>query len=220
MNNPFASNVRRVIPWDQYESLQANQVPRSLTSRTSFTRDEANHRSEALGELEERLGFVYLGERRWLNEWLSGKHVQGYIGWAAEQFLRCFDGGLVPADPDWRVGSRFHWHGYTQDVSFLWLPPSLVPADLDVSYVSVSFPGEVVFPEPERLAHGFEILHNLAYYLFLFGLWAPGALRDCPHGLHDITIPPGSEPWELILISEYGAGWGCQFVGHRIVSPL
>lgn len=220
MNNPFTANVRRAIPWDQYASLQADQVTLSLTSRTSFTLDEATHRAEALGELEKRFGFVYLGERRWLSERLGGQHVLGYTKWAAEQFLRCFDGGLVPANQDWQTDPRFHWHGYTQDVSFLWLPPSLVPAGLDVSYVSMWFPGEVVFPEPERLAHGYEILHNLAYYLYLFDLWAPGVLRSCPHGLHDITIPPESEPWEMLLISEYGAGWGCQFAGHRIVSPF
>src|SRR5579862_7017935 len=112
MNDPFATKRRRYIPWSEYRALEADQSIISLIGRTKIHHNEIEHRLSVLQQYETLLGFVYFGERKWLENRLSVDNGMSYAAWVADQLsVTIFTDGFTPTI-DTISGNC--WKGYTE----------------------------------------------------------------------------------------------------------
>ncbi|MEQ8785384.1 MAG: hypothetical protein RIC55_03760 [Pirellulaceae bacterium] len=191
------------------------QDSRSLIGQEQIRQEQVLRRIKELSDLEDHLGFVYVGEKRWLADRLAGDAERSYGDWVLRQLDEfVFPGGLERRDSG--IGLGECWTGYTEDTNLIWRPPELAGSIIKVRYLRLWMPARSAAPEEPQLCQAFEALHDLAYYLRDAELLYEHLYEELT--LSSIIIDDKRE-WHLSLLNDYGSVGGAMFVG-REVQPL
>lgn len=214
MNDPFGARIRKYIPWPEYRALEASQAAISLIGRATIGVDEIKARQAILLQYEASLGFVYFGERKWLETRLNSNRDMPYSTWVANELEQnIFPGGFA-RETDSMLGSC--WKGYKDDSELFWSSPDL-SSPIALNYVEVLIrEAEESSPRPEA-GRVFEVLHDLAYYLHLAGHVRSYA-NSGEVGLDALVFWPQQSRWEMYLGNEYGSIGSVLFDDQEIVA--
>ena len=170
--DPFGRSVRKYIPQDRYVDLLDLASKESLVGSARFTETDAKLRMAQLDEIERSCGFVYYGERQWLNRRLQSDSSLSYAKWIESQ-LKFSEGGEAFS------GQRLYRTWWIQnDGNFCVQFPELAHDD------SISIDGlTVVILEsaneltPDRKIEAFEVIHNIDYLLDICRIHARESTR-------------------------------------------
>lgn len=172
--DPFSTKLRRYIPWLEYQELEEEHSAGSLIGESEINENTINDRLEVLRESEALFGFVYFGEKRWLECHLESGGTLSYPSWIAAQLNdTIFAGGLRYSygdkmlTPDgmsygsWgSVAGR--WSSESEDISHLWIPAELSPTSIEFFCVSIVIMADESGPSENQYCLAFEVLHDLA----------------------------------------------------------
>ncbi|AMV25877.1 hypothetical protein VT84_15875 [Gemmata sp. SH-PL17] len=153
------------MPWSEYRALKANLSHGSLIGRADISRAETDARLATLRNAEEQWGFVYLGERQWLERRLEQNSAITYGEWVRDVLEDTVFYGYS-YEVNFYLGG--HWKGYTENLSLFWLPPELPFDNTEFVWVCVTISGDEAGICNLNLCHLFDILHDLSYYLNKF----------------------------------------------------
>lgn len=213
MSDPFNTRVRRYIPWPEYRVLEDSQAAASLIGHVTIEPSDIEARLASLRHYETSLGFVYFGERRWLEDRFNSGTDKTYAVWAAGELERAvFPGGFV-REEDPMHGSC--WRGESNDPRLFWTVPELSsPIGLYCVVVLIRNADE----EPPHFEAGrvFEVLHDLAYHLHNAG--RTRTFADAGDvGLDTLVFSPQQSRWEMFLGNEWGSIGAFDFDGREVV---
>ena len=207
---PHSRSIRKNIPKEEYFHLVAEQRTRSLIGEalSELDADTVAHRIQELDTLEAR-GFVYVGEKSWLNAWREAdapETLQHYHQW-------------IEANCSQHLKLNFN-----QTKEYPHLPYPLWSAMLDATERTLSFEalhhpgflpidaleilvgGSELGPSAVHLCAAFEFLHGLEYTLATFPAQGLSKRPLSVIGI-DCSNPEAPNRWDLTVISEYGADW-------------
>ncbi|MCA9015828.1 MAG: hypothetical protein KDA77_10895, partial [Planctomycetaceae bacterium] len=202
MDDLFATTERRYLPWPLYRELETKAARRTLIDQTDFSTETATARLKDLMTLEQDQGFVYLGERKWLESCLMN-HQLSYATWVLNQFNKLFEDGLSQETEE-TIGTC--WRGYTENVGPIWLPEEYSDSTIQFGEINILIPGDDSGPYPDKLCQAFEILHNLCYYLN-----HAGKLYRETVFLKEIIIHQENQHWTAELCNDYGSVGSVEF---------
>ena len=217
---PGSKQVRQYIPTTDYFQLMAEQKRRSYIGLSLATwADEAIERRLAELKALEQRGFVYLGEKNWINAYYEerkSKELNSYDAWVRRNFSRFLQLEFTIDEnyPTYPVAEEAPtiWKAYMDAKEFLLSFSELAyPAYTDIDDLEVFVAGTKEAPSAAYLCQAFEFLHNFEYALST----QPVNPRD-PRPISvtgiDVTNPTDPGLWELNVISEYGSEWDQTFV--------
>lgn len=222
---PHSKQVRQYIPTADYFQLMAEQKRRSYIGLSLATwADEAIERRLAELESLEQRGFVYLGEKNWINTYYEenkSKELNSYDAWVRRNFSRFLqlEFTIDKNYPTYPVQEEVPiiWKAYIGDLKDLLLGFSELeyPAYMDLDDLEIFVAGTKHNPSAAYLCQAFEFLHNLEYALSTQSV-NPRAPRPISVTGIDVTNPTDPGLWELNVISEYGSEWDQTFVNGRV----
>lgn len=217
---PNSISIRKYIPTQEYLNLQKQQENLSLIMCDLSTIDDnlINGRINELGEQEEK-GFVYLGEKNWLQKFLNSNRdseFKKYSNWVLFNFKNHLSLSFKP----------------TQDIDnpkqFMW-EATMNAENLNIDFKEYSNIDSSLFDDLELAIFGdekniskdhliklFEVLHNFEYILNDLYIKIPDYSDITILGV-DIKNSSDSSNWELILISEYGAEFDVNYNNYDLI---
>ncbi|QDU07535.1 hypothetical protein [Gimesia aquarii] len=207
MNDIFATKQRHYIPWPEYRKIEEEASHGTLIGQSGILLPKLNDRLKYLASAEDRDGFVYFGERKWLESCLVNGEIT-YSTWVLYQLNEVFQNGLLK---DFEDTLGICWGGYTENVSQFWLPHELTSSLIQFDNIKLLIPGDESGPKPSRLCEAFEILHNLAYYLNNASVRYHETVF-----LDEIVIQDREKLWRIDLLNDYGSVGSVEFVGQEI----
>ena len=219
--DPFSKRIRRFIEWDRYCELQNELSQSSLISQQNFNEMNLESRIKQLEDFETQFGFVYFGEKQWLQKIRSGD-VCSYSDWA----LTAFEDAVFKSPftkRDWK-GLGNCWANQTYDIIGWYSGHSeLAKASLSISRLSLCLIPEnenEVNPSPQQIVQAFGIIHNLCYHLHSFVQTASKNSKPIildEGSLHFVSVGPSIGKWYLNYVHEYGVGQGAKFLDQELV---
>ena len=214
--HPLSSGTRKPISPERYRVLSAAQRQKSLISFPATIWGALSSRIAELEELESE-GFIYCGEKYWLNDFIaSGKdpYLSDYGKWV-ENFFKSTLGLNFSIDElttnactiDLRGNkiwsSSLEVNKYLMGFEHLKNPSfqSLSAA----SSLSINVIGSAHQPSPVHLCNAYEFLHGLEY--FLAELRYESKEEFNPFEVIGINVVNSLDPrqWDVFLLSEYGS---------------
>ncbi|MBP3956391.1 hypothetical protein J8F10_13995 [Gemmata sp. G18] len=198
MSDPFSTAIRRYMPWPEYRALKANLSHGSLIERADISRAEIDARLATLRNAEEQWGFVYLGERQWLERRLEQNSAITYGAWVGDVLENTVFYGYSYETSYYRGKDWNGYKGHTDDLSLLWLPPELPFDNTEFWYVNATIAGDKAGIDNYNLCHLFDIIHDLSYYLNRF---YNGHREHMSFG--DIRVL-GDYQWQMWTATDYG----------------
>jgi hypothetical protein len=211
MNDPFSTRIRRYIPWADYRALEASQATDSLVGRSYIDTDGIKDRIAILANSESSVGFVYFGERQWLEARLYSNSDISYSSWAASELKTTVFRDGFARTTDSVMGMC--WKAHTDDLTLFWSPPQLSCAIRlqDVEVLVLGKEDTLPLLEASRV---FDILHDLPYYL------RSASSNYSNYGdvvLDALILSPQQSRWEMCLANEYGSFGAAIFDGQELV---
>lgn len=215
---PNSSLLRKYIPPSYYFQLMDMQRHQSFIgmSLSHSNEQSISKRIEELEELE-KMGFVYLGEKNWLQSYLADKNSPDFINY--DQWV-------------WQVFTDYLHLNFKISQDFDHLDEIIWEAELDASNLLLDFkelenPGFLVIDDldvfvggnqeqahPAYLVKAFEFLHNLEYAVSTVLYKSKGHRVLSITGI-DVSNPIDPGRWELNVISEYGSDWDFTIVNGK-----
>ncbi|AOT06980.1 hypothetical protein [Pseudoalteromonas luteoviolacea] len=181
IEGPFSHLIRKCIPADEYWELCKIQRQLSFCEEelSEKSNDEIKRRIKNLEEYEQ-LGFVYIGEKKWLKDYLSN-HSQfsysTYSDWVLAVFnnyvlFKPFKWGMYE-DENGRTSDEYRniWCGKIIEGSVISLFNELTTAKAMEKGLGRFFDYDIeVFgctkaPDKKAIAYAYEFLHDFPYYL-------------------------------------------------------
>ena len=222
---PGSIQRRKYIPTSDYFKLMAEQKRRSFIGLSLATwADEAIERRLTELEALERRGFVYLGEKNWIEAYFNenkSKELNSYDAWVRRNFNRFLHLEFTIDEnyPTYSVQEEAPtiWKAYIRDLKDLLLGFSELeyPAYMDLDDLEIFVAGTQQSPSAAYLCQAFEFLHNFEYALSTQSV-NPISPRPISVTGIDITNPTDPGLWELNVISEYGSEWDQTFVNGLV----
>ncbi len=217
MHDPFGLSRRKALPFEAFERLVAAQQSRTLTG--SYLSDEPTERIQKrraeLEGLEAEHGFVYVGEKDWIEAYLDGGSFIRYDQWVGHVFDA--------------LGVSFSYVAYSENEGFPqnvwasdfparlvltnqlpWKPSYSVEADLDVTVY-----GTAAGPSPGHLVSLFDYLCCVEYMVAQVANVARHDVAIAVTGL-GVTHPACVMAWDMVFMSEYGAEWDQTLLHRRL----
>lgn len=211
MDDPFSTAIRKYIPWPEYQTLEGEVSCETLIVQKNACEGEVRFRIDRLQTYENELGFVFLGEKQWLESRLTWNFELTYELWVQVQLSNVvFPEGLQFKEES----DGLYWEGYTEEMHLFALFPELTPYSIQIDNLLVRIPGSAEQPESWQLWHAFEVLHNIAYYLHLAG----ERYRGKKIFVDEIVFANQEGLWRMDLINEYGSVGQVIFVNRGIIS--
>ena len=207
---PNSNQLRKYIPQQDYFRMMEEQRRRSYIgiSLNSWDKKRINQRVEELESLE-KSGFVYVGEKNWLQSYLhdhNSSQFQDYHQWVNYNFKNYL--GL-----HFEISQGFSHLDYTiwqaelkTDGLLLDFEELRNPAFLRIDNLEIYIGGSGLNPHEAYLAKAFEFLHNLEYAIATL-LYDPKGSRALSITGIDVSNPVDPCRWELNVISDYGSEW-------------
>jgi hypothetical protein len=210
--------TRRYFPLKEYLNLQKQQENISYT-KNNLKELETRQISKRIEELQkqEEKGFVYLGEKNWLQSYLESENLEKfklYSQWVLYNFENYLELNFKPIE-DASNSDIFVWETI------------LDAEDLNLNFKELSMVNSTPFDELELAIIGnkekisknhliklFEILHNLEYILCDLYEKIPKYSEESIMGI-DIINNSDSTNWQLNLISEYGSEFNIDYQNYK-----
>lgn len=207
---PNSSALRQYIPPEKYFQMQEAQRSRSYIGLPLNFINEENIKSRiAALEALEIEGFVYVGEKNWLQFYLDNNRsfdFENYHDWVLfnfENFLQLdfeVSGGLGGSDQTiWQT--ELNTEGLVLPFSQLQNLAFLALDDLEIL-----IGGDAEALHPALAIKAFEFLHNLEYAIFDIPYQPSGGGQVSATGV-DVSNQTDPCRWELNVISGYGSEW-------------
>ncbi len=218
---PASKAIRRFISFEDYASLIEAQQHQTFIGEClmGYAEDGIKARIRALTRLEVDHGFVYVGEKQWLERYLkSGKRatLSRYHYWVKRAL---FDG----------MGLTFSYVEYSENPH---LPARVWKAEFDASSYGLGFEalnnlayapveelelyvfGQEAGLSPAHLVKAFEFMHDLEY---IVAAMPAGRGDRAPLMIEGLEVTNEEEPmrWELNVVSEYGSFYNQTIVNRR-----
>ncbi len=229
MKDIFSSKIRSVLPFDHYIDLVQQEERRSWISMYLSTREHRDYTSgikeriDTLQVQEEKEGFVYVGEKQWLQHYLETKQYPRYDQWVSHVF-----------ENELRVSFAYVEYTDVLGVPILDIPgfPTKIwRAEIDPDLIltkhegfraaqyedtlQLNVYGPHSGPSPVHLVKMFECLCMLEYLVHRYTKRVPDdTIGDIwVEGIH-VEHPSACMYWSLDFFSSY-ANWDIQF-NHRM----
>jgi len=204
MSDPFSVRERAYIPWVDYRQMLAQQANVSLIRYPSTDIGRLALRLDELRQRESSTGFVYYGERRWLEACVERGGWIPYSEWAFLQLTGVLFLNGFARRPNGRHGDC--WTAYTEDLSSVWWPPQLSMSKNAVNSLDIIVVDSGDQPNTFKMAEVFNIIHDLSYHIL-------HALAATSHDAVLDELVVNNDSWRIGLINEYSATWSLQFAG-------
>ncbi|MEL7147702.1 MAG: hypothetical protein AAFO69_15110 [Bacteroidota bacterium] len=210
---PGSAAIRKYIPAETYFSMQEDQRHKSFIglSLNSVAHNSIVARIKVLETLEKE-GFVYVGEKNWLQCYLQNNHsshFSSYNQWVTHNLENFLQLNLTLSSqyekPIWWATLDCEQHGL--GFSQLQNPSFLPPDDLELL-----IGGSEHFPHPAFMANSFEFLHNLEYAISTICYEVPERLSIT--GI-EVSNEVNPSRWELNVISGYGSEWDFSIINGQ-----
>ncbi len=218
--DPFSKKIRRYIDWNTYLEMQNALAKNSLISNEVLREQDMSRRIEELATFEKQEGFVYFGEKQWLQTCQSEGPLS-YSNWAKSVFENHifenpFDFGHVKQIGEcWQASTKcVDWHTRFGELAegSLWISKLQI-------YLRTNKESQTGSPAPQQLIDSFEVMHNLPYHLYNFVQNAAEADKPAMQtegGLNYISVGPMKNEWYLSYRHDYGVGIGAKFSRFNI----
>jgi hypothetical protein len=206
---PNSKDVRKYIPKDEYFSLVSKQLAESYIGLDlrGWAESAILKRLTELKELEDK-GFIYLGEKNWLEDYLSSdssETLRNYDSWVTQNFKQYLGFNFRPCPDDDLQNGYVIWETEIKAHPFLLSFPELHnPAYSKINELELIVIGTPKRPEPAHISRLFSALHNLEYIISALSSDTKGYE---PLGITGVCINTLSNPdlWFLNVVSEYGS---------------
>lgn len=226
--DPFSKSIRKYIVFDEFEAILLREEGMTRTSDylslggNRDQQDSLEKRLEYLTALEQAKGFVYVGEKLWVQDFLVNQRFPRYDQWVLntfEEVLRVKFNYVPNTDTS----------GFT-NTDIEGLPTSIWRATIDPALVLMQFPehrnclvgsemelnvyGLETGPSPAHLVKLFEFLHCLDYMIALYTeKISDESLSDTEiEGIH-VEHPSAIMSWIIDFCSSYSQ-WDF-WINHR-----
>ncbi len=224
MNDPFRKSSRKYIPLDIYQKLFEKIGHKSLLDKdlNIVSESEIKSRINELDQCEQQEGFVFVGEKSWLETLLAGQTRYPYEKWVEHVFRQylglSFTFGNYGPFPDmpgksWKV--RLEKPGQYLPGHDELINPA-IESVLEITHVDIHVFGTEKEISLKHLAKAFEFLFDLEYMIASLpqktGEGGPVAVE----GLN-VMHPEDPNKWELDVLSGYGAEFDYWFENRRPV---
>ncbi|MEQ8788463.1 MAG: hypothetical protein RIC55_19290 [Pirellulaceae bacterium] len=194
------------------------QDNRSLIGQKQIRQEVILSRIEQLSDVEDRLGFVYVGEKKWLADRLAGDAELSYGDWVFRQLNEIvFPKGLDRRESGITMSLGECFTGYTEDTSPFWRPTELIDSIIRFEYVDLWMPVLGAALSELQLCQAFESLHDIAYHLYNAGLLYSHLYDELT--FRSLAIDVDGRGWNVDLLNDYGSVGLAKFVG-RDIRPL
>lgn len=219
MDDPFGRDQRRAIAWAEHEALFHDQQARSLIGDypSSLPPAVIDQRIAELTALEADRGFVFVGERAWLETFRSENTFPRYDQWIDRAFRQ--------------LGVEWRWQTYSENPAFpqhVWaaeiasekLPTGLVPLPATCAIedqLDLFFYGTEAAPSPSHLVRLFEFLSSCEA-MVAQAIGESDSLTQVFVTGFEVTNPGCDMAWSVLLQSEYGAEWDRPLWNRRVPS--
>ncbi|MCT4615507.1 MAG: hypothetical protein N4A49_11600 [Marinifilaceae bacterium] len=217
---PNSISIRKYIPTQEYLNLQKQQENLSLIMCDLSTIDNnlIIKRINELKEQEEK-GFVYVGERNWLQEFLDSdknSEFKSYSNWVLNNFENHLGISYKPTQ-DIDNPKQIVWEAIMNaenlnlDLKEFSNLDSTLFDELELAIV-----GDQKNISKDHLIKLFEMLHNFEYILNDLYLKIPDYSDITLLGV-DFKNSSDTLNWQLILISEYGAEFDINYNNYKLI---
>jgi len=218
---PSCKTIRRFVSPEEYASLIDAQQYQTFIGECliGYAEDGIKERIRTLTHLEIDHGFVYVGEKQWLEQYLKkGKSAElsRYHYWVKTLLFDV-------------LGLTFRYAEYSKNPHF---PARVWKAEFDVSRYGLGFEalnnpayapieeielyifGQEEGLSPAHLVKAFEFMHDLEYIVAAMPAGRGGSAPLLVEGL-EVTNEEEPMRWELNVISEYGSSYNQTIVNRR-----
>ncbi len=218
---PSCETIRRYVSPEEYASLIYAQRHQTFLGECliGYAEDGIKERIRTLDKLETDCGFVYVGEKQWLERYLENDRspeLSRYHYWVKTLLV---DG----------MGLEFSYTEYSKNPHF---PGKVWQAEFDGSEYGLGFEalnnpaygpieevelyvfGDEEGLSPAHLIKAFEFMHDLEYILAAMPADRGGR---APLFVEGLEVANEEEPmrWELNVVSEYGSIYNQTIVNRR-----
>lgn len=218
---PSCKTIRRFVSPVEYASLINAQHYQTFIGECliGYAEDGIKERIHTLTKLEIDHGFVYVGEKQWLEQYLNSsrsEELSRYHYWVK---MLLFD----------VMGMAFSYADYSENPH---LPTKVWKAEFDGSRYGLGFEalnnpayapieevelyifGQEAGLSPAHMVKAFEFMHDLEY--ILAGM-PTGRGDRAPFWVEGLEVTNEEEPmrWELNVVSEYGSIYNQTIVNRR-----
>jgi hypothetical protein len=217
---PSSSETRRYIPPKAYAALVNAQQFQILIGECliGYSEDGIKQRIRQLDQLEAELGFVYVGEKQWLSQYLeSGKSsaLARYYYWVKNIFFDVMRLAFSYADYSLNphLPSKVWKADVDGSVSRLGYEALFNAAYSPIEELELLIFGNEQGMSPTHAIKAFEFIHDLEYIL---AAMPSGQKERAPLLIEGLEVTNEEEPtrWELNVISEYGSSYNQTIVNR------
>lgn len=214
MSDPFSKAIRRYLSWSKCREFERELETNSMIQQSNCSTAQIQERVAELLRYEEKFGFVYFGEKKWLESCQCEGFKKSYPEWVFQRLNGLiFSDGLTIAQAE--VGCEesnkdvVYWHGYTEDLFFHVSFNELPCEPLIIDNLSLFVPGNGLSPDLNCTTRAFHLLHYLSYFLHMAGQRLSKC--DCDFALDEIVLFDEGHRWVIAVITEYGGGIDFEF---------
>ena len=212
---PNSSQIRKYIPRQTYfQMLDEQRNPSYIGFPLSLTNEERiRQRIEQLEE-KEQLGFVYIGEKNWLQTYLQNNkssQFESYDQWVKHNFEN-YLGLQFKISNEYDHLDYILWQAELDSKGIqLGYDDLKNSAFLELEELDVFVRGDEQAPNVTYLVQAFEVLHNLEYAISTLKYKGSVQGEISATGI-DVSNQVNPRRWELNVISSYGADWDFSFI--------